>query len=201
LKYCILPREENEQTLSAIYAMHEGFLPPPNQSRVSLRPSRTMETISESTKQICPWCQSEFNFGDRLCPRCNRDGEKAKTIPQNFSWTSLFSGGTSRVVKCSVYGIAGVNFFLGIVEGFVDNNSSAMAINFIISLVILSLIPRSTQYPITVLLLCITVNLVSQIVFPLFQIFPLQNWLWIKAFLFLVPVGAIAVSGPFKRFL
>jgi hypothetical protein len=154
-----------------------------------------METLSETETQLCPHCQQRVQASDGICNICRRIIFPEEEYP---------SGGQSRqkggFVRLSMYATAIVAFGLGIMEGFMDNNSAAMTINLLISLILLTVSPRSNQSPFSVLAFAIAINVANQLVSPLYDIFTLEKFLWIKVLLVLIPATGMVVLLTMRRF-
>jgi hypothetical protein len=152
-----------------------------------------METISEIRDKTCRSCNQTSPLQNEMCLFCGEFFAAQDGLAQQMAHPKSLSGNPNRYATRAVYTTAGINFALGIIEGFVDNNSAAMAINFFISLIILCLAPGSLKYPMNSLLICLALNVSSQIISPLFQLFPFQHWLAVKLLVFAIPLIGIVM--------
>jgi hypothetical protein len=155
-----------------------------------------MET-TQIHERTCTRCSKNTPLQERTCSICGKVFLENDPPSESTARRSTLTRKTSRYVALTIYTTASINFALGVMEGFVDNNSSAMVLNFFISLIILWRAPASLKYPVNTLLFCVALNLCAQIISQLFHLFQVQNWVGIKLLLFLIP--AIGMASLFRR--
>jgi hypothetical protein len=155
-----------------------------------------METVSETKMQICPHCRHHVKVTNGSCEHCGKSIFPGYHLP---TYSELVLKPKNRYTKFAIYSTAGLNFALGIMEGFLDNNSAAMTLNLSISLILLSVSPRASHSPLLVLVFVVGINVLNQMVSPLYNIFILEKWLWVKGILIIIPTSAIVILLSTRR--
>jgi hypothetical protein len=146
-----------------------------------------MDKLQEREMEVCSQCKASEKIESGYCTLCG-----APVYPLSATnWRAKSQQSHSGYLRLAVYFTAAITFTLGILDGFLDYNSSAMAINLLLSLVVLSLASRVQENPVWILSICITLNLASHTLFPLFDVFELRRWSFLKLLLAIVPIMAL----------
>lgn len=154
-----------------------------------------METLTENDTKTCPRCNSIIEPLRANCAVC---GE----LVFSQAGSELFIESrkkNSRWLKLAMYFTSAVAFSLGIMEGFLSNNSAAMTVDLIVSLIVLSLTPRAAENPVSTLTGCIFIAFAIPSLLSLLGLFPVQGWMEIRFFLLAIPAIALIVHATARR--
>jgi hypothetical protein len=148
-----------------------------------------MTPHEESPKVICESCQRKQTEGYcQVCQRALAQGFDRDDMSQG---KNVFPATRISFLKYAVYGLAFVNFVLGLIEGLIEANSISMVIYLAISLCLLSMAARTSEFPISVLICSAGLSLLNQLLSPVFGFFEFEDWFFLKLLLILMPAAAI----------
>lgn len=152
-----------------------------------------MQTLTDNDIEICPRCNTSLRSLNGTCAVCGAaiGGDAELLIAPKKRNTA--------VIKVAVYFTSAMAFSIGMLEGFGNNNSAAMGVDFLMSLVVLSLIPKAYNNPVATLIICIVVAFAIPLLLPLLNVVPAQEWIRIRLVLLFIPLLALIVHYAAKR--
>lgn len=154
-----------------------------------------METLTGEEIKVCSRCNNSAKPQQDCCAICG-----ASDFSQGQSKLFVDSRAAKKsFIKLAVYLTSAVAFLLGIAEGFLDNNSGAMTLDLIVSLIVLSLTPRANENPVSTLAFCIFFAFALPLSLPLLDLFPVEGWMAIRLLLLFIPLAALIVYAGSKR--
>jgi hypothetical protein len=157
-------------------------------------------------KLKCPSCNTEYEPKDIRCKYCgsiitNRDLIEKRNTEQVHGLYDLAIEQKVRYVRYAVYVTSALNFVLGLLEGFWQNNSIAMAVNFFVSLVFLMVSARSSVNPLAVIFFCVIINVMNHGLCHQLKLCSILDWFLLKSLLFLIPLVSIRFALPATKMI
>jgi hypothetical protein len=154
----------------------------------------------------CPSCNAEYEPKDIRCKYCgsiitNRDLIEKRNAEQVRGLYVLAIEQKVKYVRYAVYVTSALNFVLGLLEGFWQNNSIAMAVNFCISLVFLMVSARSSFNPLAVIFFCVIINVINHGLCHQLKLCSILDWFLLKSLLFLIPFISLRYALPASKMM